>query len=113
MGGVITTTQHGTKFGNQFTYQFGLGGNILYKSDNYIFNWLVELDGVYVQRAKIAGITDPNTGGNRVVLGPSLWFSTRHFFAQIGVSGVIAEHLFGNNIHKEKYILEAGIGLTF
>jgi hypothetical protein len=113
MGANLTTKHDGTKFGNQFVYQFGLGGNILYSADKYIFNWLVELDGIFIQRSKIAGTIACDTGGNRVLLGPSLWFSTRRVFLQAGVSGLIAQHLFGAGQHRERYLVVGGIGVTF
>src|SRR5438309_5659795 len=56
MGGIITTFHKNNKFGNQFFYQFGLGRNIAYKTDAWILNWLIELDGVYGQRSRMAGI---------------------------------------------------------
>lgn len=58
-------------------------------------SWLIELDGIYQQRSTINGVLDKNTGGNTVLLGPSLWISTQHFIAQCGISCVVSEKLFG------------------
>ena len=109
MAGVIPTSHHQTKFGKEFWYQFGLSKNIAYKADGWILNWMVELDGIYRQRNKFRGVVDLNSGGNFVLLGPSLWFSTRHFILQGGISAVISEHLFGVQF-KDKYFAAFNIG---
>ncbi len=112
MAGVIPTSHHQTKFGKEFLYQFGISKNIAYKADKWIFNWMVELDGLYRQRNKILGIIDLNSGGNFILLGPSLWFSTQHLILQGGISAVISEHLFGNQF-KDKYYAAFNIGWKF
>ena len=43
-GAVLTTSENGTKFGDQFLYQFGLGRNIPSPS-GWIYAWMVEIDG--------------------------------------------------------------------
>lgn len=101
-GSTVTTSHKNTKFGNQFLYQFGLSKNIRYAPDAYIFNWMIELDGTYKQRNKIRGFIDQNSGGNEVLLGPSLWFSTEHFIAQGGISFFISQHSFGIQ-EKDRY----------
>ena len=75
-------------------------------------NWLVELDGIYLQRSKIGGVINTNTGGNSLILGPSLWFSTPRFLTHIGLSGFVIDNLFGSQ-HKEKYLFAVGAGWTF
>lgn len=112
IGGGITTMHKKTKVGNQFLYQFGLSRNIAYKTDKWILNWIVELDGFYQQRNEIVGIIDRNSGGNTLLLGPSLWFSTQRFIVQGGISAVAAEHLFGTQ-PKSRYLVSAYVGWTF
>jgi hypothetical protein len=109
MAGVIPTSHHQTKFGKEFWYQFGLSKNIAYKADGWILNWMVELDGIYRQRNTMQGIIDYSSGGNVVLLGPSIWFSTQHFIVQGGVSAVISEHLFGAQL-KDKYFAAIDVG---
>lgn len=110
---VILTTEHkNTKFGNQFLYQCGLSRNISYKPDKWIFNWMIELDGLYRARNKLLGKIDENSGGNMIILGPSLWFSTQRLIIQAGISAVISEHLFGNQT-KDKYFAAINIGWKF
>jgi len=108
----LTMSHNNIKSGNQFLYQFGLSKNISYKSDKWIFNWMIELDGTYMQRNKIAGKIDPNSGGNTVFLGASLWFSTQRFILQAGISGVISQHLFGIQ-KRDKYLAAIDIGWKF
>ena len=112
LGGVITTFHKNTKFGNQFLYQFGLGRNIAYKTDTWILNWLVELDGIFVQRSEVARIIDRNSGGNTLFVGPSLWFSTQRFIVQGGISVVASDRPFGVQV-KNQYFAAAYVGWTF
>lgn len=111
-GFLATTSHHGTKFGNQFLYQFGLGRNIAYISDKFIFDWLVELTGQYISRNKIMGEEDPNSGGNTVLLTPSLWFSTKRTIFQFGIGSPVVQHLFGVQ-RKNHYVLIGSFRWTF
>lgn len=112
MGGIITTSHHQTKFGKEFLYQFGVSKNIVYKADRWIFNWMVELDGLYRQNNRIRGIVDRSSGGNTIVLGPSLWFSTQRLILQGGISAVVADHPFGMQT-KNNYFAAANVGWKF
>ncbi len=102
-GGVITTEHDHTKAGSQFLYQAGIGKNIAYKTDQWIVTWMVEMSGNYTQQRKIDGIVNPNTGGNVILLGPSLWFSTSQFIMQAGVAGVPYQNLFGTQFSNKIY----------
>lgn len=102
-GGIITTEHNNTRAGSQFLYQAGFGRNIAYKSEQWTFMWMVEMSGNYTQKRKIDGIVNPNTGGNVILLGPSLWFSTPRFIMQAGVAGVPYQHLFGTQFSNKIY----------
>jgi hypothetical protein len=103
---VLLTTQHAncTKAGNQFLYQAGIGKNIAYSSDEWIFTWMIELAGTYIQKSRSGGFVNPDTGGNTIILGPSLWFSTQRFIAQGTIAPVISENLFGKQFKNNVYI---------
>lgn len=110
--GVLWTTSHDkTKFGNQFLYQFGIGRNIANISD-WLFLWMVELDGVYSWKDEIHGEFDPNSGGNQIFLTPSLWISSEHLILQLGVGYAIQQNLFGDQ-DKNTYLLAFNLGWTF
>lgn len=111
-GAIITTSDQNTKFGNQFLYQCGISKNISYASNEWIFNWMVELTGTYKQRDTISGQINKNSGGNVILLGPSLWFSTQRVILQAGISGVIYEHLFGVQ-NKNSYYIAIDLGWKF
>ncbi|MDR3646288.1 MAG: hypothetical protein P4L22_01970 [Candidatus Babeliales bacterium] len=111
-GPVLTTSHKNTKFGNQFLYQLGLSKNISYETDKYIFNWMIELDGAYRQRNKILGIIDCNSGGNEIILGPSLWYSNQHFILQAGISWFIYQQFFGTQ-NKDTFFAAIDIGWKF
>lgn len=96
---LTTTTKHGTKFGDQILYQFGLGRNIP-SPTGWIFAWMVELDGLYAWKNKIKGHTDPDSGGNVIYITPSLWFSSKRLILQFGAGYPVVQHLFGHQSRK-------------
>lgn len=110
-GVVLTTSDDSIKFGDQFLYQFGIGRNIAYNPLSWIFSWLLEANGQYNQKDKIDGVINPNSGGNTILLTPSLWFSTPKLAFQLGVGFPIAQHLFGDQI-KTNYLLAGNFGWT-
>lgn len=111
-GGILTTSSHRTKFGNQFLYQFGTGRRIA-NSKEWLFAWMLELDGIYSWRDKIQGVIDPNSGGNVIYLTPSLWISSiESLIIQVGCGFPIYQHLFGHQIRND-YLLELNLGWTF
>lgn len=112
MGGAdITTSDNGTKFGNQYLYQFGFGRNILGCKDKLIIALMVDIDGEYSEKDKINGVIDPNSGGNVVYITPSLWVSTKKLIFQLGVGYPIVQDLFGQQ-NKMNYLLIANLGVT-
>ncbi len=94
-GCLITTFHKNNKIGNLFLYQFGVGKNIAYKTDQWILNWMVELDGTYKQRDRICDVVDCNSGSNTVIIGPSLFFSTQRFEMDGGIAVIASQHLLG------------------
>lgn len=68
--GILTTSSHRTKFGDQFLYQFGVERRIA-NTKEWLFAWMVELDGTHSWKDKIHGVIDPNSGGNVIYLTPS------------------------------------------
>lgn len=108
----LPTNRRGTKFGNAFLYQFGLGKNISYITNKMIFTWLLELDGLYSERNRINGRIDPNSGGNLIYLTPSLWLSFQKLYIQFGVGWAISQQLFGVQ-NKYTYTVSGNIVWTF
>lgn len=110
-GAVLTTSRHGTKFGDQLLYQFGLGRNIP-SPTGWIFAWMVEFDGLFAWRNRIKGVTDPNSGGNVIYATPSIWISSKNIILQVGAGYPIVQHLFGSQ--SRKFLsLEMNLGVTF
>lgn len=110
-GAVLTTSKHGTKFGDQLLYQFGLGRNIP-SPTGWIFAWMLEFDGQFAWKNKIKGVTDPNSGGNVIYVTPSIWISSKNIILQIGAGYPIVQHLFGSQ--SRKFLsLELNFGVTF
>jgi hypothetical protein len=111
-GVLLTTSDEGTKFGNGFFYQFGLGRNILSVTSELIVSGMIEINGLYVKKDKIRKITDPNSGGNTVYITPSLWVSSKKLIVQLGFGLPATQHLFGNQ-KRNNYLLAANFGWTF
>lgn len=111
--GILVTTPHdNVKSGNQFYYQFGLGKNINYETNKWIFDWLLEANGQYNQKNRINGIFDLNSGGNIVFLTPSLFVSTNNLTLQFGIGFPILQNLYGNQL-KSAYIMAGNFAWTF
>lgn len=110
-GGVLTTSNHGTKIGDQFLYQFGLGRNIP-SPEGWIYAWMVEIDGEYNKKNRMHGRLDPNSGGNFIYVTPSLWVSSKQLLIQFGVSFPINQNLFGRQ-NKFDYALNFNIAWSF
>ena len=111
--GVILTTSHeGTKVGNQFLYQLGIGRSIFSLESEYTIALLAELTGYYFQKNKIMGARDPNSGGKVINITPSLWFSTNDLIIQIGIGFPLTQHLNGQQ-NKNEYLLATNVGWTF
>lgn len=110
--GALMTSNKADKIGNFYVYQFGLGRNICYLESQYIFNWLLELDGTYYEKNKINRVTDLDSGGNVVYLTPSLWFSNKHLIFQIGVGFPVIQKLNGFQ-NKYSYVIATNVGWTF
>lgn len=100
-GALLTTKKNHTQLGNQFLYQAGWGRNLGNPGGN-ILTFFVECDGTYEQHTKNNNISDKKTGGNTVYFGPTLWFSTRRFIAQLGASFPVIQHL-NNKKYKSDY----------
>ncbi|MBA3721451.1 MAG: hypothetical protein H0W88_03520 [Parachlamydiaceae bacterium] len=110
-GAILTTSNHGTKFGDQFLYQFGFGRNIP-SPPKWIYAWMIEFDGQYNKKNRIDGEIDNNSGGNVIYVTPSLWFSTKDILVQFGVSFPINQNLFGHQT-KIDYAINVNCAWSF
>lgn len=110
-GAIFTTVKNGTKVGNSYLYQAGLGRNIA-NWNGWLFAWVLEGDGTYTEKNKIGGMIDPNSGGNVVYVTPSLWAATKKFLFQFGVGLPVTQHLFGSQSHGT-LLVATNIGWSF
>jgi hypothetical protein len=108
----LTTSHHGTQFGNQFLYQGGLGRCIFSKSDRVMIGLILDLFGIVSQRDTIHRVIDKNSGGHVCYLGPTLWTSTQRFSGQIGVMYAVAQHLHGCQ-NKDRYVFGVDLRWKF
>lgn len=110
-GAILTSSDHRTKFGYQFLYQFGIGRNIP-SPKGWIYAWLVEIDGQYNKKNQIHGHFDNNSGGNVLYVTPSIWISSKEMLLQFGVSLPINQNLFGKQ-RKFDYALNFNFAWSF
>lgn len=110
-GAILTTTNHRTKLGDQFLYQWGVGRNIP-SPKGRIYAWMVELDGQYYKKNRINGALDSNSGGNVFYITPSLWYSSKTVELQFGVSLPLTQNPFGKQ-HKFDYALNFNFAWTY
>lgn len=110
--GIILPTRKGnSKSGNTVTVQAGIGRNIP-TSTNYILLGMLELNLVSSQRNQILGSLDQNSGGQILFFGPTLWFATQNFFAQVGVVFPLYQHVKGQQ-NRSRYLIALNAGITF
>lgn len=105
----LKTSQANTRFGNQYYYQFGFGKNIFTIDSELIVALVLDVDGLYSEKNKIAGVMDDNSGGNTVFMTPSLWISTPKLIAQFGVGAPVEQHLFGEQ-QEFHYVIAGYLG---
>lgn len=110
-GAVLTTSDHRTKIGDQFLYQFGLERYIP-SPKGWIFAWMLEIDGQYNKKNRICGKIDHNSGGNTIFFTPSFWMSRKEMLLQFGVSFPINQNLFGKQ-RKFDYVLNFNFAWSF
>lgn len=110
-GGILTTSDHRTKFGDQFLYQFGIGRNFP-SPKGWIFAWLIEVDGQYFKKNRIDGVIDNNSGGNVIFATPSIWISSRELLFQFGVGFPITQNWFGQQ-RKFDYVLNLNVAWSY
>lgn len=105
-------SQHkGTKVGNQYLYQAGVGRNIA-NVGGWLLAGMVEVNGTFTKKTKVLGVKDPNTGGNVIYLTPSFWASSKYWILQAGFGFVVQQNLFGTQ-NRNKYAAVGTITRTF
>ena len=110
-GAILTTSDHGTKIGDQFLYQCGLGRNIP-SPQGWVYAWMLEVDGQYSKKNRFRGDIDNNSGGNFIFATPSLWISSKEILLQFGVSFPLQQNLFGKQ-NKFDYALNLNVAWSF
>jgi Putative MetA-pathway of phenol degradation len=109
----LTTTHHGTKFGNSYLYQCGFARYIdALSPPGWIFDLMVEFDGTYMEKDKIHGKKDRDSGGNTIFVTPSIWLSCKSFFFQWGIGFPILQQLNGDQ-DKTGYAIASSLGVAF
>ena len=110
-GYLLTTASNHARLGSQFLYQAGIGHSLLYTSGQSLLFGLVEMDGQYTQKDSIRGEYKPNTGGNLILLTPSILFSSQRLMAQVGYGIPVVQDLNGHQ-KKLSYLIAANITYT-
>jgi hypothetical protein len=107
-GATLTNSHNETKIGNQYVYQAGIGRNICNIGKDWLIAWMVEGDGTLSSKNRIAGITDPNSGGNVVYVTPSIWVSSKKLIFQFGLGLPATQHWSGNQ-NSSSYLIASNL----
>lgn len=110
-GMLYIQTNEQTHIGNQYFYQAGLSGVLASQTNEYIWAAMLELDGQNNNKNTLRGHFQPNSGGHFLYLTPSLWYSTKSFYIQAGVSLPINQQWSGNQ-PQNQYFASANIVWT-
>ncbi|WP_158021732.1 hypothetical protein [Candidatus Protochlamydia naegleriophila] len=111
-GGILTTSSHRTKIGDQFLYQLGFGRRIM-NSKEWLVAWMIEFNGIYSWKDRIIGEQNPDSGGNVILMTPSLFISSvESLVVQIGLGIPLVQKLNGRQ-NKTDYILNLNVSWTF
>jgi len=90
-------THHGTRMGNSYLYQWGFARYLKPLSPpGWIFDLMVEFDGTYVEKDKNHHGHDHDSGGNILLMTPSIWLSSQRWIIQWGVGFPIVQNLHGH-----------------
>lgn len=108
-GALLPFSDHRTRFGDQFLYQFGASRTIP-SPDGWLYALMFEIDGQYSKKNRIRGRTDHNSGGNVIYAVPSFWASSKYFLIQFGATLPINQNLFGN---QRKFDWGAAINIAW
>lgn len=73
---------------------------------------MVEFDGTYALKNKIRGKLDQNSGGNSIIITPSIWISSEKFILQCGLGYTVYEKNFGKQ-NRDTYLFALNAGWTF
>lgn len=110
-GVILTDSEHGTKYGDQFLYQMGIGRNFL-TPKGWIFAWMIEVDGQYNKKNRIDGRVDHHSGGNVIYVTPAIWASSKNMLFQFGMSLPVNQNLFGHQ-HPFDYAFNFNFAWSF
>lgn len=106
------TQQNGYQAGNNYLYQAAIGRSFYSDPNKWIIAWQVEADGTYSDKNKADYSLDENSGGNVIFLTPSLWASSQHLIAQVGIGYPIVQHWNGDQSNLS-FLYIGSIGWTF
>ncbi|PWY56487.1 hypothetical protein DGG96_02275 [Legionella qingyii] len=113
---IYTQSTEGTQqttIGSLFDYNFATVIE-LYKSeqDKLHIDGIIELNGEYAAKDHIAGLTDPNSGGNSIFILPGLRVNIHKDVSfYLGANIPLIQHYFGTQVNSA-YGLTGGIDLS-
>lgn len=102
-GALLSSPYQNILSGPVYLYQYGIGRNLSSVTNKYTFFGLIELDGQYAEKTKIGGVPYPSSGGNLILITPSLSLSTQKLIIQGGVSFSLVQHLYGSQPQFKYY----------
>lgn len=108
----LKTTHRGIKYGNSYLYEWGFARYIKQLSPpGWIFDLMIEFDGIYTEKDKIQRRTNPNSGGSVIFVTPSIWLSSNRWILQWGIGFPVIQNLNGHQ-NKIKYSIDYNLGVA-
>lgn len=109
----LPMAHHGIRFGNSYLYQWGFARYIkLLSPPGWIFDVMVEFDGAYVEKETRHGVKNPNSGGNTIIVTPSIWLSSKRYIIQFGIGFPVIQDLHGEQ-DRIDYLPAFTLGVAF
>jgi len=107
-----STEQHiRVKNGGILFYQFGIGHNLGNPWGTTLLG-SIEMNGYYEKRDTIKGVPVENSGGNTILLGPTLCMCTSHWLIQAGILLPALQKLNGDQ-PKTRYVAQFDAAFIF
>lgn len=108
IGWLTTKNKDGLKPGQTLFYDWGISHNL-----KHFKKWIMllglECNGFFTSHDKLFGTKDPNSGGNHIYFGPTLFISSNYLTFQAGIQAPINQHIFGiQDISKWRCLLNGG-----
>ena len=97
--------ERGDSIGVEFSFQYRLSPKVISQDTKGFVFGVLELSANHRRQNKVAGASDPNSGGFQLYLTPGVQYATRRWIADFGVEVPIVDNLKGTALEPDYAIL--------